>query len=150
MEVCALDETELEAFYALRVEALQTEPSAFWGPPELMRQQKPEDYLERVRAQPQGNFVLGAFVEDRLLGSIGLNCPQTPKLRHKAEVREMYVTPRARGKGIATALLRTLIERALTYPDLAQLHLMVSVSQTSARALYLKFGFEPRAPTPVQ
>ena len=148
MEIRLLDASDVAAYYALRLEALENEPCAFSGDPERMRRRTPEDYLQRIRPEHEGNFVLGAFQNGALVGFVALSRPTAVKLRHKAEVRETYVTPSARGKGIATALLHALIDRAQTYPDLVQLHLMVTLPQEAARRLYESLGFEVRGVDP--
>jgi ribosomal protein S18 acetylase RimI-like enzyme len=64
------------------------------------------------------------------------------KTEHKGHVFGMYVTPEARGKGVAKALLQTLIERAKTYPKIKKLNLSVMTTQGAAKKLYTSLGFE--------
>lgn len=56
MNIPVLEGNDAEAYYRLRLEALETEPFAFSGDPELMRKGKAQDYLERIRPQPEGSF----------------------------------------------------------------------------------------------
>jgi len=54
----------------------------------------------------------------------------------------MYVAPAHRGQGLGRALLDALLERARAIPDLTQVLLGVSASQTAAKQLYTSLGFE--------
>ncbi len=56
--------------------------------------------------------MLGAFVEGRLVGTVGLGRSARRKERHKATIRAVYVAPEVRGRGVARALLVGAIERA--------------------------------------
>nr|BFE55834.1 GNAT family N-acetyltransferase [Dactylosporangium thailandense] len=59
---------------------------------------------------------------------------------HSAEIKRMYVTPHARGTGVATALLRALEERAAArgWP---LLRLETGTEQPDARRFYEREGY---------
>ena len=62
-------------------------------------------------------------------------------LRHeKAELVSIAVDPAARGKGAASALLKSTLRR-LKWRGATRVGLMVRVSNKSARAFYHRFGF---------
>ena len=55
----------------------------------------------------------------------------------------MYVTPRARTKGIGRMLLDAAIEQARAWPEIEQVHLSVSDSAVAAQRMYETAGFKP-------
>jgi ribosomal protein S18 acetylase RimI-like enzyme len=59
-------------------------------------------------------------------------------------VDELYVAPEARGRGLATELLRTLAGGTGPFPNrFVALQLEVTPGNHRARALYERLGFEP-------
>lgn len=135
-----LTDANAAAFSALRLEGLERCPQALSMSAEVWRTLPLEAVAERIRPQPEGSFVVGAFMGGALCGTAGLR-RLDGKERHKAQVWGVYVTERARGRGVGKALLEALIERAKTYPDLEQLSLSVATEQAAARGLYASFGF---------
>ena len=64
---------------------------------------------------------------------------RNPRLAH---VTDLYVRPRARGKGVARRLLGEVVDRAAQH-GLEHLSLDVSLHNTGARAVYERLGFTP-------
>jgi ribosomal protein S18 acetylase RimI-like enzyme len=93
--------------------------------------------------------MFGAFTaESRIVGLIAFVQEQGAKVRHKADIYQVYVRPEARGTGCGLALVNRVVEHAR--PLVAQIHLYVSVENKEAIRLYERAGFhiygtEPRA-----
>lgn len=137
-----LDEADVGEFMRLRLEALQTDPAAFGSSWEEEQTHTPESIAPRLRILPGGNFLVGAFHEQRLIGMAGFARATHLKARHKGSLWGVYVTASERGKGVARNLLLSLLERARGYGDLEQITLSVAVPQANARHLYTSLGFE--------
>ena len=90
------------------------------------------------------SFTLGAYVEKVLAGvvSFARDGEEREKLRHKGMVSTMYVSKEFRGHGIARELLEELIKRVKAISDIEQINLIVVASNSKAKQLYEKFGFE--------
>jgi GNAT superfamily N-acetyltransferase len=59
-------------------------------------------------------------------------------------IDELYVIPSARGRGIATGLVKGLLRRELPWFERAvNVELEVTPGNTRARALYVRLGFRP-------
>lgn len=141
VEVRLLMPADAEQWWQLRLEALEREPRAFGASPEEHRRRTIDD--TRARLSPTDDaFVLGAFVDGRLCGTVGLYREQGIKTRHKAMIWTMYVDPACRGRGIGRQLMEALIVRARTIPGIEQIGLAVSLTQPAARTLYSSLGFQ--------
>ncbi len=137
-----LTEDDMEAVWALRLQALAESPESFGSTYEdtLARGQK--SILRRLRQGNTDNFYFGAFDETlTLVGMIGLVREAGIKSRHKADIVSLYTLPSARGQGVARALMQAVIDYA-KQQGLEQLLLAVVTTALPARNLYRSLGFQ--------
>lgn len=143
IEVRRLLEQDGQAFYRLRLEALEQEPNAFTESPEEHRQMTARAIAKLGRdADDNTHIVMGACSNDVFIGMAGLGQFEARKTQHKARLWGVYVKPEWRRKGIARVLVKELIERARSMPGVKQITLSVATSQSAAKQLYLSLGFE--------
>jgi ribosomal protein S18 acetylase RimI-like enzyme len=137
----SLDAADAPVFHRLRLRALHDHPDAFGRAPEEM--EAVEVWTERLGADvgSDGDFVLGAFEGDTLVGVAGCRRERWVKHRHMATIWGMYVAPARRGTGLGRRLLMTAVDRARTWPGLESLWLDVTTTNRGARALYVSCGF---------
>jgi RimJ/RimL family protein N-acetyltransferase len=135
-----LGPADAEAYAALRTEALVDSPLAFLSSPD-------DDLAATVaRTRPMlarapGSVVFGVFAEG-LLGIVGIRQDDHVKAAHKAHLWGMYVTPKWRRRGLASALSRAALDHAATLPGVTWVHLGVSDAMPAAERLYSSLGFE--------
>ncbi len=141
-QIRLLEESDAPEFIRLRLEGLQNDPVAFGSSWEEEHTRTPENVASRLRAMPEGNFVVGAFHGDRLIGVTGFIRSDRPKTRHKGAIWGVYVTSKERGKGVGRAILTFILERTRGYVGLDQITLTVAAPQAPARRLYTSLGFE--------
>lgn len=143
MEIRELTEADADVYWPLRLRALREEPQAFGSSYEEAKERPLAVVREGLRAAREaGNFTLGAFEGDHLLGIVAFARATGRKNRHLGSIYQMYVAPEVRGEGYGRALMEALIVRARALNGLEQLTLAVVDGNASARALYAALGFE--------
>ncbi len=138
-----LQASDLPAYKALRDEALLSAPDAFTSDYESAVGHDAQMYTSRLGLPETGQFILGAFDNDALLGCIALEREARIKKRHCANVVGMMVSPAAQGQGIAVQLVNQCIAIAKANRLLEQLVLTVTTSNTHVVRLYERAGFVP-------
>jgi RimJ/RimL family protein N-acetyltransferase len=139
-EIRRLRADEAEALVALRAEALVEEPLAFGSSPTDERARSLE-FVRTALSDEHEQAVVAAFVDDALIGMVGVVRGSTVKERHKAHIWGMYVRRTAQGHGIGRALLRAAVAHARTWPDVERVQLSVTSASKAAHALYESEGF---------
>jgi ribosomal protein S18 acetylase RimI-like enzyme len=81
-----------------------------------------------------------ALCEEKVVGWCDVFPEENPRQSHRGGLG-MGILPEFRGKGIGSKLLQKVIEHSKTF-GLEKVELNVYTSNTSAIALYKKFGFE--------
>jgi RimJ/RimL family protein N-acetyltransferase len=136
----ALTEHDLDAFVALRREALLDTPLAFAASPSDDFASSAGALREQIPKAPDW-VIFGAF-EERIVGSVGLIRDRHLKAAHKMGLWGMYVTPAARGRGVGEQLLAAAIAHARSVSGVERVVLGVTDAAGAARRLYERAGFE--------
>jgi RimJ/RimL family protein N-acetyltransferase len=141
MNISALSQQDLSAYRQLRLESILDSPSSFVPTHDEESQLPDAQMAARLNVSPyQATF--GAFQHDALVGTVGFVRDSRSKIYHRANIVGVYVTPAARGNGIAQALFEAVIAYARQFPEVVQLDLKVNTINIGARALYAKLGFD--------
>ncbi len=135
---------DLSAIRDLRIEMCAAHPEAFEQTSDEAAATSDQQLLQWMlpRDEFPESFILAALDDTGILGVVGFQRDQHFKLRHRALIWSVYVRPRARGRGICRSLMLQTIEAARSLDGLEFLTLEVSTTQTAARALYSRLGFQ--------
>lgn len=139
-----LVEADAGILRALRLEALLDTPDAFLSTHAEEEPNSVEWFATRLReaVDDDARFTLGAFRDGQLIGMVGTFRGAHIKSLHKVFVWGMYVTPTARGLGVARSMLAKVLSRLRGVEGVEQVHLSVVPTLTAACALYEKLGFD--------
>ncbi len=139
MQIRRLLSSDATEYRALRLRALHDHAEAFTSSYEEEVLKPLASSEQRLADASQVKF-WGAIVDDKLFGTVGLDREQRLKVQHKALVIGMYVAPEYGRRGIAHALLHTLLTDARA-SQLELLVLTVTSGNQGAERLYLDAGF---------
>lgn len=142
MEVRILKSSDAESYWNLRLEALEQSPEAFATSYEEAIQRKNPVELVANNFNSEGNFTFGAFDNEELIGVVTLLQEKPIKLRHRANIFAMYVTPKKRCIGAGKDLLTEAINKARSLECVEKLNLTVVTINKTAKSLYSGLGFK--------
>ncbi|CAM3972008.1 GNAT family N-acetyltransferase [Bordetella tumulicola] len=135
VQIRRLQESDLPAFKAIRLESLRLVPSAFQTTLADWESLPNDEWLNRVRKP-----VFVAFRSGEPVGIMGLLRQQGVKRAHRATIIMVYVRESERGRGLAADLLQTTIAFARD-EGVWQLELNVNGNNAEAIRFYERFGF---------
>ncbi|MBX2874442.1 MAG: GNAT family N-acetyltransferase [Saprospiraceae bacterium] len=135
-------------FRQLRLLSFQESPLGFSESYEDESKRPLADFEEEIRPidNPPTYYVLGAFVENELVGFVKFKRDRRSKALHKSMVHAMYTKAARRSQGIGKLLMEEVIRRAKAMPGLEQIHLWVLHTDRSASGFYKRLGFIPQGP----
>jgi len=81
------------------------------------------------------DFIMGAFMNQALIGICGLIQERRQKTKHIGELSGMYVMPEFSGRSIGSGLLKSTIKTAFKNQDLEQIVLAVAAKNRIAQRL---------------
>jgi ribosomal protein S18 acetylase RimI-like enzyme len=132
---------DLPQYKTLRDTMLALHPEAFTSDARDEQHKPAASYHARLGPQP-GQFTLGAWIGDKLVGAITSERDTRRKVAHIVHVIGMMVLPEARGHGIGRELLRLFIAQTTELTDVELITLSVTASNGPATSLYEQAGFK--------
>lgn len=144
MKIKKLRQEDWKIWKQFRLEALKNSPESFGSSYEEELNWPDSDFQNSLIK----NDIFGAFLDNSLASCAGFYSLNSDKTKHRGVMWGMYTRPEYRGKGLASALIKEIINHAKL--RVTQLHLTCVTSNLDAIALYQKQGFkiygtEPRA-----
>ena len=128
------------AYRMLRLAGIAESPGAFCTTQAAESAVPLAQMAQRLRSTPH-QIMFGTFEDGRLIAIAGLRREPIADVHDKASLWGVYVTPPARGRGVARQLVQAAIAHACGVPELARVRLAVAQDNHAALSLYLGCGF---------
>ncbi len=142
IEIRQLESKDVHHFRALRLQGIIEAPAAFLHSAAEFEALTDSEVAGMI-GPTESIFVMGIFNSaGKLIAKAGIRRDFGEKLKHKALIWGVYVTPDERGKGYSRQLLKSLIEEGHKRFNLQKINLTVSSSQIAAKNLYASLGFK--------
>lgn len=125
------------AYKEVRLRALRDHPEAFVSSWEEEQDQTEAWFAERLE---NGHVIAGVSAAGDIVGTIGIRRSQGLRTRHIGSLWGMYVSPAARGTGLARQLLEAGV--AEFGPSIRSVRLCVEANNAPAIRLYESVGFK--------
>lgn len=128
----------------LRLEALREERTAFASSLADEQAFSDEVWIARLTTAFQRDHNLTCFAErnGELVGMAGANWSAREKTSHVATIYGVYVSPARRGMGVASQLMRSLLDELSALPQLEKVGLTVNSACPPGVRLYERCGFQ--------
>ncbi|MBE2267064.1 MAG: GNAT family N-acetyltransferase [Anaerolinea sp.] len=144
MDIRPLVPDDAESYVAIWRRALTEEPTAYGASAEDPDMFALEPARQRIAHTMPYNPIFGVFIDGQQVGLSSVFYQENrAKVRHRAQIHQVYVAPEMRGRGVGKAMMEQVIAFVRTIPDVEELHLSVTVGNEAARRLYIGLGFVP-------
>ncbi|WP_328246778.1 GNAT family N-acetyltransferase [Priestia megaterium] len=140
LEIRILNSLDASEYRQIRLESLKRNPESFGSSYEEEKNLSIDNFKDKLSSLD--SFTFGAFHDNELVGIVTLKQERLIKLRHRANIVAMYVSPHKRNLGIGRKLISRCIEQAKLLEHIEQIYLTVVSTNTSAKNLYLSLGFK--------
>ncbi|WP_312968248.1 GNAT family N-acetyltransferase [Acinetobacter gerneri] len=136
IEIKIFSVDELDDFRTIRLSALKQSPKMF-GSTYAVEIEKPLNFFENCLSN---STVFGAYHQNKIVGLATLTQEIGAKFSHKAQLSSVFIEPAFQQKGIASVLLRSVIQYSQQHVE--QILLTVANDNKPALILYEKLGFQ--------
>ncbi len=139
-----LNENDFDEYYRVRLKALEQYPVAYSSMAEFFKECPKEKHLDLLRdsASESQFYLKGMFVENKLIGLIGMKPETRSSVDHKATLWGFYVDPAFQGRGYGKKLLSSFLRDASQDKKLKMVRLIASSECKKALILFKNAGFE--------
>jgi ribosomal protein S18 acetylase RimI-like enzyme len=144
IEIISLSPDMWPEYKSFRLSAIKEEPTA-WSQTYEEVNNLPDSYWKEQLEKAQenlGHWLYFAKVNNEIVGMVMAIRETREIVKHIAMLHSVSVKKNYRGKGLASELMKKILNKLKEQDGLLKIHLGVISSQTPAISLYKKFGFE--------
>lgn len=135
-----LNPADAPAWADLRREALETHPLTFGSSVPQEFKTLVEIAVDRLEVRDNSAF-FGAFIDNALIGTVGIRRGDGEKRWHKCGIVAMFVRAGNRRSGVGGMLMKAAIDHARSWEGAEQVQLVVNDVAPEAKRLYERCGF---------
>lgn len=132
-----LTSDDVDAYRAIRLEALTVSPESYGTSPENFATRSTESLQKQM---DQMAFFGVIDKANALTGIVAYGRDDGERETHRGWLMQVYAQPQMRGTGASLAMIEAAVDHART--EVIQVHLMVGAHNTPAIRLYEKAGFK--------
>lgn len=136
-----LNQTDLPAFYQLRLESLQNAPASYLSSYEDEKAVGCLQFEKFFQENQEEYAIFGAFLEHNLIGCVAMFQEAKSKLRHKCTIWGVYVQSAYRNQHLARQLMGAALSHAKNNMKCSIINLTVETNNLAAKKLYDSLGF---------
>ena len=142
-QIVRLTPDQWKEYKELRLRALEREPQAFATQYAKDAAYPDTKWKERLAAVGNGKSwtLFAQDTDGKLVGMVGGYRDENDLQNHSAQIWGVYVDKEVRGRGLAKALMKGIIDELETDSDIQTIILEVNTDQASAAKLYERMGF---------
>ncbi|SNZ02590.1 Protein N-acetyltransferase, RimJ/RimL family [Terribacillus aidingensis] len=140
MEIRRLTAADAEAYWELRLQALQHHPDAFSTTYEEAANRPIEQVKANLTSATAETY--GIFNDGKLAGNATLRYELLTKLQHRAELVAVYLAPEVKGNGYGKMLIRHMVQAARKREGIEKVNLVVAATNHVAKHVYEQAGFK--------
>jgi RimJ/RimL family protein N-acetyltransferase len=141
VKIRRLEPREHLAYRTLRLECLKIHPEFFGTTYAEAAATRALPFERFIWKRSQDNVMFGAFIDEELTGICGFQREQRERTRHRGELVQLYVRPRAARQGIGTKLIAAVLKHAFDDLRMMQVVLSVAANNDAAVKAYHRAGF---------
>ncbi|WP_296382801.1 GNAT family protein [Winogradskyella sp.] len=141
IEIRKLKPKESIFYRELRLKCLKKYPMYFTSNYHDEKAKEKLFFQTYIEKSDVNNFVIGAFMNDTLIGISGFNRYDRTKINHKGRIIQVYVNPDYQGRQIGLSLIKVTIDEAFKKKGIEQIEIDVISTNKHAEKLYKKIGF---------
>ncbi|QXE01613.1 GNAT family N-acetyltransferase [Terribacillus sp. DMT04] len=140
MNIRKLTAADAEAYWELRLQALQYHPDAF----STTYEEAANRPIEQVKANLESATAetYGIFEDGVLAGNATLRYEILTKLQHRADLVAVYLAPEVKGNGYGKMLIKHMIQVARKREGIEKVNLVVAANNHVAKHVYEQAGFK--------
>lgn len=135
-----LTESDVDAFWELRLIALQDSPDAFGSDYETSRRTGPR-YAERGYFGDGPNALFAAFDSHGKMAAQAGVFGDDGKRNHIAQVVSVFTHPEHRRQGLAKTLVKAAIQHVQLFDEITSIRISVNSTNIAAKRIYEELGF---------
>jgi RimJ/RimL family protein N-acetyltransferase len=142
IEIRKLLPNESISYREMRLECLKNYPEYFTT---NYQDEKTKDKLffqPFIEQSSTGNFVVGAFHNNNLVGISGFVRQESKKTDHGGMIIQVYVTPEYQGRNIGSDITKSTLNEAFKIDGVEQIEIGVVSSNEKAVRIYTNMGFQ--------
>lgn len=143
IKICKIQSKDWELYKKIRLESLKENPEAFGMDYQDVKNFSNEYWINELNEASKGikKWLLFAKFNGEIVGMLGGERFKSEDLKDTAKVVAVFVSKKARGKGIAKKLLLNLLDEFRKSPGFKKARVKVFINQNVAIKLYQSAGF---------